>query len=213
MAGAYEDESVIGVGGAIEPLWSDVPPRWLPDEFRWVVGCTYRGLPEHPAPVRNVIGANMSFRRAVFDRTGEFTSGVGRLGTLPFGCEETEFSIRARRAWPGGTILYDPGVRVRHRVPASRATLRYFVSRCYAEGRSKALIAALVGNADALATERTYTAHVLPAGVARGLSDALLRLDPGGLRRAAAIVLGLAVTALGFARAKLVQGPALRARM
>jgi len=200
MASAYERESVIGVGGAIEPLWSAARPKWFPDEFDWVVGCTYRGLPEDPSPVRNLIGANMSFRREVFERVGDFRSGIGRFGPLPFGCEETEFCIRAGREWPEGTILYDPRVRVRHRVGASRARWRYFLARCYAEGRSKALIAALVGRSDALATERTYATRVLPYGIGRGLSDAIFQLDPNGLSRAGAIILGLGVTTAGFAR-------------
>lgn len=49
------------------------------------IGCRYRGLPTQRAPIRNPIGTNMSFRRAVFDRTSGFTSGVGRVGRTPLG--------------------------------------------------------------------------------------------------------------------------------
>lgn len=86
----YMDPRVLGVGGAVVPDWLAPPPRWLPSEFYWVVGCSYTGLPRHAAPIRNFIGANMSFRRSVFAVVGGFTVGIGRVGTRPLGCEETE---------------------------------------------------------------------------------------------------------------------------
>jgi hypothetical protein len=94
-------------------------------------------------------------------------------------------------------------VRVRHHVPPDRLSAGYFVSRCYAEGRSKALVSRLVGRSEALASERAYTRRVLPAAVRHGLADAVVRGDSAGLGRAAAIVVGLAVTTLGFARGLL----------
>ena len=100
--------------------------------------------------------------------------------------------------WPGRFVVYDPSARVSHNVPASRSRWRYFVSRCYAEGRSKAAVARLVGSHDGLSSELRYSTRVLPAGLARGLRDAFVRGDAGGLGRAAAIVLGLAVTTVGF---------------
>jgi hypothetical protein len=48
---AYADPDVFGVGGSIEPVSLGGRPRWFPDEFAWVVGCSHRGLPEPPAPV------------------------------------------------------------------------------------------------------------------------------------------------------------------
>src|SRR5206468_270211 len=135
---AFRQEAVLGVGGAVEPLWLAARPRWFPGEFDWVVGCTYRGLPRQRAPVRNLIGANMSFRRRVFEEAGGFRTELGREASIPAGCEETELCIRVRRRWPDRKLLYDPAVRVTHRVPPERGRLAYFLSRCYAEGRSKA---------------------------------------------------------------------------
>ncbi len=62
---------VAGAGGVALAVWpGNGRPRWLPAGFDWVVGCSYRGLPETVAPQRNLIGAAMSFRRSLFDEVG-----------------------------------------------------------------------------------------------------------------------------------------------
>lgn len=203
LAAAYRDDQVIGVGGAIVPQWAQFRPAWFPSEFHWVVGCTYRGLPTTAAPVRNLIGCNMSFRREVFTAVGGFRHGMGRIGTKPLGCEETELCIRALQYWPDRSLYYEPQARVHHYVPAARATWPYLVARCYAEGLSKAQVTNLVGTNDGLASEWTYTLQILPQGALRGLLDTLTRYDRGGVGRATAIVLGLAVTTFGYLRGRL----------
>jgi glycosyltransferase involved in cell wall biosynthesis len=194
----YSDPNVIGAGGAILPYWVATQPAWFPEEFNWVVGCTYKGLPETIAPVRNLIGCNMSFRREVFEVAGGFRTGMGRIGVLPLGCEETELCIRASRFYPNKELLYLPGAVVRHRVPALRSRLGYFLDRCYSEGLSKAQVARFVGASRGLASERAYTLHTLPAGVLHGLRDFVLHRDLSGLERAWAIVAGLGFTTIGY---------------
>jgi glucosyl-dolichyl phosphate glucuronosyltransferase len=194
----YNDPNVMGAGGAILPYWTELQPAWFPEEFNWVIGCTYKGMPETVAPVRNLIGCNMSFRREVFDVAGGFRTGMGRIGILPLGCEETELCIRAGRFYPKKELLYLPGAMVRHRVPPSRARLGYFLDRCYSEGLSKAQVARFVGANRGLATERAYTLHTLPAGVLHGLRDLLAHRDLFGLGRALAIIAGLGFTTFGY---------------
>jgi GT2 family glycosyltransferase len=195
----YENPHVMGVGGSVEPVWPGARPSLLPAEFDWVVGCSYRGLPTDTSPVRNLIGANMSLRREVFDAVGGFRTDVGRVGTRPVGCEETDLCIRVHQRMPGSVILFEPRARVRHRVTAERARWRYFRTRCYSEGLSKAIVARHAGRLDGLASERSYAMRTLPRGVARGLADATVRRDAAGLTRAAAIIAGLAITTLGYA--------------
>ena len=202
LAAAYSDPRVIGAGGHIEALWPGARPAAFPAEFDWVVGCSYRGLPEGRAEVRNMIGANMSLRRDVLAEIGGFSSSLGRIGAVPLGCEETELCIRARRLRPGAAIVHEPAARVGHRVAPARTTWRYFRARCWAEGLSKAVVADLAGNDVGLASERAHALRVLPAGVLRGLRDAL-RGDATGLLRAGAIVGGLLVTAAGYAYGSL----------
>ena len=198
LGAAYADDAVLGAGGAIIADWERGRPAWFPDEFDWVVGCTYRGMPLTATPVRNAIGCNMSFRREVFDAIGGFSHGIGRIGTRPLGGEETELSIRALRRWPEGRIMYIPSAVVDHFAPAARGRFAYFRSRCYAEGLSKAAIAKLRGASSALATERGYAVRVLGSGVLLDLADLVRRRDPWALPRAAAIVAGLAITTVGY---------------
>ena len=204
FAAGYADPAVMAVGGRTEPAWdAGRRPAWFPAEFDWVVGCTYRGLPPGKVRVRNVLGGNASFRRSVFARTGGFADGIGRDGDRrPLGCEETELCIRITHTVPGAVLLIDDRSVIHHRVPAARQRFGYFRSRTYAEGLSKALVARSVGARDGLATERRYTTRVLPAGVLRGLRDALL-LRPGGAGRAGAIVTGVAAAASGYVRGTL----------
>jgi glycosyltransferase involved in cell wall biosynthesis len=198
----YDDEHVLGVGGSIVPVW-EKRPGWFPAEFGWVVGCTYRGLPPERAAVRNLIGASMSFRRELFSEFGGFRNGIGRVGTRPVGCEETEFCLRVGRARPAGRFVYQPLALVQHRVPARRARWRYFLARCYGEGLSKALIVRAAGVRRGLAAESSYTARVLTSGFCSALLAALTLRDRWGFPRAAAIGAGLAAAAAGFCSGQL----------
>ncbi|MDW4906254.1 glycosyltransferase family 2 protein [Streptomyces sp. ADMS] len=199
FAEGYADPRVMAVGGRTMPIWaSGRRPAWFPEEFDWVVGCTYKGLPGGRVQVRNVLGGNASFRRTAFDAAGGFATGIGRDGDKrPLGCEETELCIRLTRARPGAVLLIDDRAVIHHRVPEVREHFGYFRTRTYAEGLSKALVARSVGADKGLESERRYTTRVLPAGVARGLRDALLA-RPGGAGRAGAIITGVLTAAGGY---------------
>jgi glycosyltransferase involved in cell wall biosynthesis len=216
----YAQPDVLGVGGLVVPEWEDHAPRWFPNEFGWVVGCSYLGQPAATAPIRNPIGANMSFRRPVIEAVGGFAQSLGRVGTSPVGCEETELSIRVAAAYPDGRILHEPVASVRHQVPSSRGTWSYFRRRCWAEGRSKARVSRLVSSRSALASERAYVRTILPAGVRRNLVQARRTRDLAHLLRATAICAGLAITTAGYCvgqvghlkRSRLVAGDPSRNR-
>jgi glucosyl-dolichyl phosphate glucuronosyltransferase len=198
LARPFADPDVLGVGGLTLPAWATGRPRWWPEEFDWVVGCTFVG--RDPGIVRNLLGGNASFRRDLFDIAGGFPVHIGRSAgkSRPLGCEETEFCIRASQRRPGGKFVFDPRAVIHHRVSHARERFAYFRSRCYAEGLSKALVTQSVGVGDGLAAERKYATVALRRGVVRGLRQGLSG-DTGGLQRAGAIVAGLAYTTAGYA--------------
>ena len=203
LAAGYAEPEVLGVGGYAEAEWLEERPTWFPAEFNWVIGCSYVGLPTELKQIRNMIGANMSLRRVVFDVVGGFDARVGRVGTVPVGCEETELCIRAVARWPGSRIVYQPLARVRHHVPPGRGTWHYFRTRCFADGRSKALVTRLAGATAGLSSERAYVRRTLPAGFFRGLRDAVVGRGGAPLARSGAIVAGLAFTTAGYVHGML----------
>jgi glycosyltransferase involved in cell wall biosynthesis len=191
----YRDPRVAGVGGLVVSWWETERPAWFPPEFDWVVGCSYRGLPEEPAPVRNFIGANMSFRKDELLEAGGFRTDLGRVGTRPLGCEETELCLRITSRRPDAVLLYEPSAVVRHRVPAARARWSYFRSRCYAEGLSKALVARYSDGTAALSSERAYLRSTIP----HAFREALRPGRPAPVRTLAALTVGVGATATGYA--------------
>ncbi|MHB1553077.1 MAG: glycosyltransferase family 2 protein [Acidimicrobiales bacterium] len=199
----YDNTTVLGTTGHVVAQWPGRRPSWLPPEFDWVIGCSYQGLPEETAPVRNLWGTASSVRRSVFEEVGGYNEVLGRIGSIPVGCEDTEFCIRVRNRFPDAVFLYVTPARAEHHIDEARARLRYFVRRCYGEGLSKAAVTRSVGTTSGLATERAYVAHVLPAAVSLGLKRAA-RGELAGLARASAIVLGLAATSVGYLRGTLI---------
>ena len=207
--GHYATSDVAGVGGSIEPVWPAEAPAWFPDEFLWIVGCTFRGMRTTPGAVRNLIGANMSVRRDLWEGVGGFREGFGNVKNSSESSwagesrastgEETEFCIRVSHAYPGLQWIFEPRARVWHRVPSHRSTLRYFASRCRLEGLGKAALVSEVGRESALVAEIDYTRRILPRGIARGLEEAITGRDADGLKRAGAISVGFSMAAAGFA--------------
>lgn len=194
---AHGRDDVLGVGGSIEPRWESGRPRWFPEEFLWVVGGDYRGLPKEIAQVRNVFAANMSVIRSAFVASGGFRRGFGKVGTRSEP-EDTELCIRLASHNQSRHWLYWPAARVAHWVPASRSTLRYFLARCRNEGHGKASLRSVVGGGGALSSEWEYVSRRLPVGVLKRVYDALRYRDVGSGLQAATLVLGLLVTAFGF---------------
>jgi glucosyl-dolichyl phosphate glucuronosyltransferase len=211
LLAAYGDPRVIAAGGAVLPHWAGARPRAFPPEFDWVVGCTYSGMPETGGAVRNVIGANMSFRRDVLAAVGGFREGIGRVGAVPVGCEETELCLRARRYFPDGIVLYEPRAVVHHRVSAERTSWRYFAARCYAEGRSKAQVCRLAGARGGLASERAHVAGPLRRAVARDVGATLRTGDLAGIARAGAVAGGVTLASAGLVAGR-VAAPRSRVR-
>lgn len=195
----YREPDVIAAGGRIRPVWEGGRrPAWLPDEFLWVVGCTYRGMPKRDGAMRNMIGCNMSFRSEVFAEIGAFDTGMGRLANQPLGGEETEICIRALNRWPDRRIVYTPEAVVYHHASRSRQTISYFAQRCYYEGVSKAIVRRLWESAGT-SSELAYLSRALPRALRREIRDVVLLRDaPAALSRASAIALGVGAVGAGF---------------
>lgn len=201
LTAPFADPTIAAVGGRAEPAWEGgTRPAWFPEELDWVVGCSFRG--QQQGDVRNPIGCSMAVRASVLTEVGGFATELGRVGTLPAGCEETELGLRINRA--GFRVVLVDDTVVDHFVPHQRASVRYVLERCFAEGRSKAVVRRLAAvDADGtLDPERRYVG-ALAAGMGRAVVDGARHRSPGTLARAALIPAAGVSAVAGFAAATL----------
>lgn len=189
----FSDGRVVAVSGRSIPDFVTPPPRWLPEEFWWTIGCSYRGMPESTTSVRNVYGGCAIIRRQQFLDLGGYTESLGHLGRYVGGGEEAEFGLRVGLVDPRALIVYQPSGAIHHRVPGDRLTLRYYWKRCHDEGVLKAQMSAMVSGA-ALDAERSF-ALKMPATAARYLVT-------GRVQAAFGILLGVLAVLSGLVRGR-----------
>jgi glucosyl-dolichyl phosphate glucuronosyltransferase len=209
LVGGMTDDRVVGASGSSLPAWEGKAPPWFPPELLWTIGCSYAGMPTKTTVVRNVFGGCACIRRYAFEIVGGFDPALGRRNTGLAGGEEADFSMRLRRALPEAVFVHRPEARIHHHVPPARQRVSYVLRRCYAEGRSKALLRKR-GTLAALSSERRYLSHTVPLALAGYLKHAV-RLDVTALSRALILTLGVASTMVGYAHGNLVRTPRLPA--
>ena len=190
------EPNVVGVGCYSDGLWENPRPSWFPSEFGWTIGVSYAGLPEQPTSVRNVWTCAMLVKRSAFEVVDGFREDFGKIGnkSLP---EDTDLCLRIAAAHEDSVWMWDPEKVMQHRVPAGRATFGYLMSRCFLQGWGKAAMAHMDGFDESTSIERYYALRILPAGVGRGVADAV-RGDVSGLGRSGAIVAAFTVTVSGY---------------
>jgi GT2 family glycosyltransferase len=195
LARPFTNAEVVGTGGKYEALWSSGKPSWFPDEFAWAVGGAYHGLPTVTSRIRNVWSGNMAVRTVAFRQVGGFRTDFGKRGFVPQP-EDTDLCIRMSAA-TGSMWMYVPSAVIFHRVPTTRASLNFFVSRCYAEGAGKALMRRNLDSESVIDVERDYVRTVALVAMQRLL---LFRLS--AVLQGLVILLGLASAGTGYARVR-----------
>lgn len=132
----YEMRDVTAVGGKMVPKWEAGQPRFLPAEFYWLIGVTYRGFPEKITEVRNTFSSNLSFRRNVFRELGGFKENMGKRGENNLQGGETELCARLYREY-GERVTYTPKAEVAHKVFDYRTKPSWLAKRAFWQGYSK----------------------------------------------------------------------------
>ncbi len=125
-----------GTGGRIIPAFNRPLPRWLASGGACLVG-PFVALDLGPVPVplsQAPVGANMAFRRELFEKYGGFRTDLGRLGNTLRSCEDSEFGQRLLNG--GERLRYEPSAVVHHPVPESRTEKKYLLSWFFSDGRS-----------------------------------------------------------------------------
>lgn len=156
----FSDRTVGVVAGLVTPVWigAQRAPRWLPPEYFWVMGATWRGFGSDAADIRNPIGASMAIRRDLLVQVGGFDLG------FTYNNDETDLCFRIRSAFPGTRTVYAPKSEVLHEVSPARQTLKYFFRRCWVEGMAKGSTSERHGRGT-LMRELDYCVRYLTTGV------------------------------------------------
>lgn len=140
-------------GGKVIPKWDVTPPNWFSENYWKIHSNPHVDLGpanvvfEHPAPAK-LIGANLGFRRILFDEGMRFRADLGQHGdakgrSTGVGGEEIEIQERAMR--DGHRCLYIADSVTHHRDAPSRMTLKYVLAWYYRRGRSEVRTGEFVG--------------------------------------------------------------------
>ncbi|RCW48868.1 glycosyltransferase [Paenibacillus prosopidis] len=134
----FETDPRIGcVGGRIEPAWEGAEPTWLLPENRtlYTILDYSNEIVEMKKPAIP-FGANVAFRKSVFDSLKPFREDLGRVGSNLLSSEEAELIDRIRSRH---TVFYTPHAWVRHKIPRSRVSRKWLLRRIYWQGVSSAV--------------------------------------------------------------------------
>lgn len=113
-------------GGYIAPLWEVTPPPWLTERFYGFLAVRTDRSDDYDItlPSQAPFGANMAFRREVFQKVGGFDTTRGRKGAVLASGEDGELFERILAA--GLKAVFLGQSRVHHKVESFRLTKRYF---------------------------------------------------------------------------------------
>jgi glucosyl-dolichyl phosphate glucuronosyltransferase len=148
MVEAFRERHVTFVFGKVLPRWGSLPPpelltRAAQDIWGPLAILDYGDTPtDYVAELngqRLPIGANLAFVRDALVAIGGWRTDLGKVNNTLISGEDHEIFMRLRRAglYSG---FYDPLISVRHYVPASRLTRRYFRQWFFWHGKTQALM-------------------------------------------------------------------------
>jgi glycosyltransferase involved in cell wall biosynthesis len=124
-----------GFGGRVVLEW-ERPPREYVTRYGWAFAEQDHG--PDPKQVRSLAGAGFVFRRAALEESGwpERHFLADRVGEKLVSGGDVEMALRVGARYP---LWYNPALRLRHRIPARRTTLRYLLGVTRGLGTSKLL--------------------------------------------------------------------------
>ena len=133
-------------GGYIAPIWETPPPAWLTERFYGFLAVRTDRSDDYviTEPSQAPFGANMAFRKSVFDRVGSFDVRRGRQGNVLAGGEDIELFERILSA--GLRAVFLGHSRVHHKVEAYRCSKRYLRRWRHQSSRNLAITKGFTGD-------------------------------------------------------------------
>ncbi len=112
------------IGGKIIPEYESGKPKWMSKYLLPLVAALDRGGEVNKfTGSKFPIGANMAFRKSIFDKYGLFDPELGRRGKGLEGGDEKEVFLRLKKGRE--KIYYVPKVAVHHIIPPHRVQIDY----------------------------------------------------------------------------------------
>jgi hypothetical protein len=133
------------IGGKVALRFLAERPAWCIGSFaRMLAAVDYGPNPRelsgpNPHEPSYVVGANLSYRRAVFEKVGGFCESPDLIGGNDTYNDEFAFTEGAKRYGEPG-MLYVPSMLATHQIPPERTTLVYVLRRAYAQGASDVVL-------------------------------------------------------------------------
>jgi glycosyltransferase involved in cell wall biosynthesis len=137
LAAPLRDGTWMGSGGRILPEKEFKLPKWLSTDGPYALAplAIFDTGPDARELVEPPFGANMAFRKTMFEKYGEFRTDLGRCGGNMMSNEDTEYG---KRLLVGGErIHYEPSAVVYHSISPDRVRKEYFLAWWLGKGRAE----------------------------------------------------------------------------
>ena len=138
LTACLNDGEWAGAGGRTLLSHPFSPPRWLtlagPDNLGYVLAPLFDRGPRRCELREAPYGANMAFRKEMFEKYGLFRTDLGPRPGSEIRNEDTEFGRRLMAA--GERLRYEPSAVVYHPVPEDRVQKPFFLARFFDMGRA-----------------------------------------------------------------------------
>ena len=196
LAEQYSEKDVLAAGGRMTGKWIDGRPRYLPEEFNWLVGVSFPNFARPGEEVRNTFESNISFRRDVFLNLGGYNPMFGPDAETYAHAEGAELGHRLQRTYDRG-VVYVPEAVVAHKVFKWRTELPWLLKRAFWQGYSKRKMEQMVLS-DVGAEERRYLRQLLAKSVALRVVKLVRRPNLTTLTQLVSIGLLTATVGMGY---------------
>ncbi len=137
LTAPLKNDTWAGVGGRIVPPLNFTPPTWLalegPYDLGGILALFDKGR-EGSELTEAPYGANMAFRKQIFEKYGLFRPDLGPCPGSEIRGEDTEFGRRVLKG--GDRLWYEPSAIVHHAVLENRIQKEYFLHFLYDHGRA-----------------------------------------------------------------------------
>lgn len=195
---AYQRYDALAVGGRMTPEWLAGKPEYLPEEFYFLIGVTYRGFRQSEGYVRNTFSSNLSFKREALLELGGFKTAMGKRGENDLQGGETELCARLERE-TGEQVVYIPEAIVDHKIYDYRTGRKWLFERAFWQGYSKRRMREI--DLEATDTEEEFLRKLMIKFIPERIDNCLKSPTVAKVDEFAMLLLLITVTGFGYLRA------------